>query len=296
MRVSIKIEVVVIGILAGLVACALDASQLFAPLSQEFYRLQFALRGDQPSSPQIVILKIDEESVKEQGKFHWPRSRYVEIVDRLKSLGARAIAFDFSFADATPDDAAFASACLRAGNVFLPVRISHTELGTEYREPPAEIAAAAAGLGHIFLADSSGERVYRVALERGNGPQGYFALSLLVALAGLGIDESEVLPPRATQYRIGPLRVPTGARHEMSVNYAGTGFAQYSCAELYAGRLSAQELQGKLVLVGVQLPNYPAEYQVPTNAPKGAMADILIQANAVDTLLRQRVITPLTIP
>jgi len=52
MRVSIKLEVVIIGVLAGLVACALDASQLFAPLSQEFYRLQFTLAGALPSSAQ----------------------------------------------------------------------------------------------------------------------------------------------------------------------------------------------------------------------------------------------------
>ena len=174
MRISIKREVVIIGVLAGLIAGALDASQLFAPLSQEFYRLQFALRGDQPSSPQIVILTIDEESTKELGKFPWPRSRYAEIVDRLKALGARAVAFGFSFADATPDDAAFASACQRAGNVFLPVRITRTELGTEYREPPIEIASAIAGLGHIFLADSSDERVDKLALERGQRPTGIF--------------------------------------------------------------------------------------------------------------------------
>ena len=115
-------------------------------------------------------------------------------------------------------------------------------------------------------------------------------------MAGLGIDESEVLPPQAAQYRIGPLRIPTSAYHEMPINYAGAGFAQYSCADLYAGRLSAQELHGKLVLIGVQLPGYPAEYKVPALTPKGVMADALIQANATDTLLRQRFITPLTIP
>ncbi len=52
-----------------------------------------------PESGQIVIIDIDEESLKKIGQFPWPRTLMAEMVDRLSELGASAIAFDVVFAE-----------------------------------------------------------------------------------------------------------------------------------------------------------------------------------------------------
>ena len=45
----------------------------------------------------VVIIDIDEESLKEYGQFPWPRTRMADLVSKLHALGAAAIGFDVLF-------------------------------------------------------------------------------------------------------------------------------------------------------------------------------------------------------
>ena len=48
---------------------------------------------------EIVILDLDEESIKLLGQWPWPRHIMASIVDNLKSMGAKSIAFDVVFSE-----------------------------------------------------------------------------------------------------------------------------------------------------------------------------------------------------
>ena len=47
----------------------------------------------------VVIVDIDERSLREHGQWPWPRTRVADLVDKLDDLGASAIAFDIIFAE-----------------------------------------------------------------------------------------------------------------------------------------------------------------------------------------------------
>jgi len=47
----------------------------------------------------VVIVDIDEESLRKYGQFPWPRTLIADMVTRLTQLGAAAIAFDIVFAE-----------------------------------------------------------------------------------------------------------------------------------------------------------------------------------------------------
>ncbi len=84
--------------------------------------LLYVRRPPQPVPADILIVGIDEPSFQELGlAWPWPRRLHAALVDRLAAAGARAIVFDVVFADATTeaDDAMFAAAISRAGNVVL---------------------------------------------------------------------------------------------------------------------------------------------------------------------------------
>lgn len=51
-----------------------------------------------PETPARVV-GVDEESLKTYGQWPWPRARVAEIVDKLREMGAAAIAFDFIFVE-----------------------------------------------------------------------------------------------------------------------------------------------------------------------------------------------------
>jgi adenylate cyclase len=283
----------------GSLIAALASWGVFEPFNDVAYQTLIQLRGPQSVSPEIVIIEIDEGSIDRFGKFPWPRSRYTTLIRRLDALGARAIGFGVFFAGETPDDEAFAEACRSAGNVYLPVRASYTEAGLELALPPEEIRDAAKGLGHAFVASSPDELVEGVAIDQGSADDGYFALSALMALAGLGIDPAEVLPLQDSHYQIGPLRIPVNAVGEMRINYAGgeATFERHPYADVHAPdwRARLASVEGKLVLIDVTAPKVAGSYRVPLGA--GAkMARVYVQANALDTLLRQRFIWATGLP
>src|SRR3954454_9174206 len=47
----------------------------------------------------VVIVDIDEESLRKLGQWPWPRTRVADIITRLTKRGAAAIAFDIIFAE-----------------------------------------------------------------------------------------------------------------------------------------------------------------------------------------------------
>jgi adenylate cyclase len=47
----------------------------------------------------VVIVDIDEESLRKLGQWPWPRTRVADLISRLTKLGAAAIAFDVIFAE-----------------------------------------------------------------------------------------------------------------------------------------------------------------------------------------------------
>lgn len=53
-----------------------------------------------PSTDSVVVVDIDEESLDALGQWPWPRDVMGSIVEKLKAMGAAAIAFDIVFAEA----------------------------------------------------------------------------------------------------------------------------------------------------------------------------------------------------
>ena len=69
----------------------------FQTIELGLYNTRFELRGTRPADPDIVILSIDDNSIEELGAWPWPRSVHAELVRKLTSWGAKAIAFDIMF-------------------------------------------------------------------------------------------------------------------------------------------------------------------------------------------------------
>ncbi len=61
--------------------------------------LRILSRGERASGGETVIAVVDEKSVKELGRWPWPRTLIAGLVDTLKSYGAKAVGFDIVFAE-----------------------------------------------------------------------------------------------------------------------------------------------------------------------------------------------------
>src|SRR4051794_3248879 len=109
-------------ILAALVFVAYQRG-LLDVLEFKSIDLRFQIRGSIPHKLPIVIVNIDQDSFDELDlPWPWPRTLHAELIGKLKSAGAKVIAFDVLFTEPKPDpreDQALADAIRQAGNVIL---------------------------------------------------------------------------------------------------------------------------------------------------------------------------------
>ena len=87
-----------------LLLLALVPLRIADPLPIEELRLRTfdlfqVLRPREQTIRPVVIVDIDEASLKEIGQWPWPRTVVADLVNRLREAGAAAIGFDVIFAE-----------------------------------------------------------------------------------------------------------------------------------------------------------------------------------------------------
>ena len=113
------------------------------------------------ASGDIVLVKIDNESLQQVGRWPWPRRYHAQLIDRLTAAGAKRIFEDVQFFAATDpdDDQKLADAITRSGRVVLPIGSSLHAGNTTADQPPLPMFAA-----HAKLATISWEYNYQNAV------------------------------------------------------------------------------------------------------------------------------------
>ncbi|MFN3966367.1 MAG: CHASE2 domain-containing protein, partial [Endomicrobiia bacterium] len=70
---------------------------------KKFYDYKFLIRGVKKTSSDIVIVEIDENSLKRFGRWPWPRSILAKAIINLKNAGAKVIGTDIIFPEPSQD-------------------------------------------------------------------------------------------------------------------------------------------------------------------------------------------------
>ena len=68
-------------------------------LEAQLLDLRFRLRPLAPPSDDIVLVVIDDQSIREIGRWPWSRAVIAEALERLAAAGARTIGIDLLFAE-----------------------------------------------------------------------------------------------------------------------------------------------------------------------------------------------------
>jgi PAS domain S-box-containing protein len=115
----------------------------------------------------LVLVEIDEPSLRRLDTWPWPRRYHAELLDRLFAAGAETVAFDVDFSSrSTPEaDAAFAAALQRAGKrTVLPVFRPKSQAGAETlgETLPLEMFQRHASLASVIVTPDSDSRVRRI--------------------------------------------------------------------------------------------------------------------------------------
>ncbi|MCP4297825.1 MAG: CHASE2 domain-containing protein, partial [Proteobacteria bacterium] len=97
--ISILIFTIVIAIFNLEDRDAFKALRIFKAIEQKSMDVRFQIRGKRNPGDEIVIVAIDEKSIKKLGRYPWPRRYVAQFVDRITDTGARLLAMDVIYAE-----------------------------------------------------------------------------------------------------------------------------------------------------------------------------------------------------
>jgi diguanylate cyclase len=216
-------------VLAGLVFGLID----FGEAAEDYLRIARNSFHEHRASGDIVIITVDESSLRQFGNWPWPRRYEAQMIDRLDAAGAKRIFFDinFSYPSDQADDRAFAGAIERSGNVTLLARSRQGAYGSTKaitdRPLPIFSKGAKLALGTVRYNYQNAARglPYSAMLDGKRVP------SIASALANVDGAANTSFP---VDYSIKVSTIPT-----------------YSAADVLSGRLPRSAFAGKDVIIGL---------------------------------------------
>ncbi|MBL1176629.1 CHASE2 domain-containing protein [Pantanalinema sp. GBBB05] len=245
---------------------------MFQPLEQIAYRQLFQARGTLSWDEDLVLVAIDDTSLKQLGRFPWSRQQYTRLLGVLSAAKPNVVVFDLVWSEPSPDDGQLAQAMLQHGCVVLAQAWDVT--GVPLLPVPV-LETAAIATGHILKREETDGLVRRVDPQ----VQGQVAL----AIAALQ-SRSLVLSPAPA---LPSLNQP------IWVNWVGKTkrLHQYSFADVIQGKISPQAFQRKIVLVGMTATGLdPLVTPFDRNPPASS---VYLHATVIQNLLQQKALRPL---
>ncbi len=116
---------VALGIVSGVLVCALFLLRIppMPQLDDWLLRQWFLLRGELTHPDDIVIVAIDDESIRQLGRFPWRRSVHAKLLKHLRM--AKVVVMDILFVEPDTehprDDELLSNAIAECGNIILPM-------------------------------------------------------------------------------------------------------------------------------------------------------------------------------
>jgi CHASE2 domain-containing sensor protein/signal transduction histidine kinase len=243
-------------------------------------------------SDEIVIIAIDDESLREMGRWPWSRSTHAKLIEKLELESPRAIGLDIIFSE--PDvnnpeaDVLLARALSDSGKVVLPVFMSQKSNNSFPIEalPLPELASNAAAMGHVHLDISADGIARRVYLREGIGEPywKHFSLALLSITDDAAELELEVnIAEQQEQYS----SMQWYREYPFLIPFAGPPghFRQIGYSQFMSGRYAPGLFKDKIVLIGTTAKGLSDALPTPLSGDSGRMPGVEIIANIIDSIL-----------
>lgn len=294
----------------------------FEMLEEKLYDLRLRIRGKITPPPYVVIVAIDDKSLKKFGRWPWSRDKLARLTEIISRGRAKVIAFNILFAEAEKNDAVFAEAIRKAGNVLLPLAFEFKNKTPPVIEdflyasslsiikntytlnafPPIkavglypcrkELSEAAKGLGHInMFPDKDGTlRMETMVIEYERDL--YPSLDLRIAMVNQGLANEMIILNATESISLGDRIFPTDLKGRSPIYYYGPEgtFPYISASDILEGNVDPDTLREKIVLIGTTALGI---YDLRVTPFSSNMPSVEKHANVVTSLLEGRSIVKL---
>jgi len=246
---------------------------------------------NRPAPSDIIIIAIDEESLKELGRWPWSREVHARLLQQLTRENARAVAFDIIFSEPSitnpSGDRKLSQALKKNGRTTLPVLVEQHRSGGQLIEtlPISILANNAASLGHVDVELDQDGIARSVFLQAGLGSPHWpnFGLALLQS-ADPGYKTLDMGTKRQDAHTSSPLVWARDRKLLIAFSGPPGHFQRISYSQVLKGAYSPGTFDNKLVLIGTTATGLGDALPTPVSGLTHSMPGVEINANIVDTI------------
>ncbi len=238
------------GIIASLITVGIWQLGYWQPFEQVSYNLLFKSRAALPHptwDDRIVVIAIDEASLKQYGRFPWSRDRYQQLLQTLDAAQPDVVGFDVLFSEPTAQDANFAKALAMSGNGVLAIAADSS--GKPISLVPA--LAQVTRQGHIDQRSGSDGITRHNNLYLNQFPSLGVAM-LQVYNESMNNTVRSGNAPQLSQPVVLPISISNLPEQPAWINWVDNTAAvtTYSFADVAQGKVKPEKFANKIVLVG----------------------------------------------
>lgn len=300
-----------------------DPTIIREQLESKTFDLRLRLRSlvkYQTPPKDIIIVSVDEKSIKDIGRWPWRRDVMAELIRKISEGSPRVIGIDIMFSEREnkKTDGKLAGAFKNAGNVVLATAFITTEgvkkivskeipdflwdsafmevkspkgiqwkkwaLKPESVNPPIEEFSKVTSLGHVYTHPDMDAVLRWEFMYVNYGDDCYPSFPLQVARIALGIEMKDMVLYGGSGIKLGSRFIPTDLSGRVLINYRGKegSFHYISASDVIKGNISAELFNNKIILVGTSA---LATYDQKVTPLSANMPGVEKNANVVKSIL-----------
>lgn len=243
----------------------------------------------------VVLVAIDEQSLFELGRWPWSRRLHAQLIDRLRSDGAKVIGFDVMFSEPQHEDPQadrlLARALSKAGNVVLPVVIEKVRRNGQLVEtlPLPELVANASALGRVHAELDADSIARSISLWEGLGQPIWpsFAQAMLTTAGQLPAHHRDTAPQAEIK---APFVLSKQDQRYINFSTSQRQLATLSYVQVLRGEFTPGTFKGKLVLVGATASGMADSLPTPVSGFQQPMSGVEFLANTMISMREQSLV------
>lgn len=308
---------ILIGIFTSLILFFLSSFlYIFQIFELKVIDLNFNIRGVESPSVPVVIVGIDEKSIKKLGRWPFPRNYHAKVINYIDKGSPKQIFLDIFFTEESKDkpenDRILEEAIRNSGKVYLdyffekekalvdkdseefvkkfsfeaPEDYKHNDFAESLIPPVYKIANSVRGLGHSVILEDEDNIIRHTPLFIKYKERIYPSISFIMAADFLKIEEKEISFDSQKFLRFGKLKIPLEKENLMLINYCGPAktFKYISYVDVFERKIPSYYFKDKIVTIGAVATGI---YDIrPT--PFGTMPGIEIIANSLQTIVSKK--------
>lgn len=246
-----------ISIISFLVILISYIFEILLPVENIFYDLRFKIRGPIKKEGNVIIIKIDEDSLSELGRWPWDRKIIAKAVENLFKAGVKIVALDILFPEPSnklSDQALYNS--LKKGNSIIACYFEHVyenvlknntiqKVQTEKLIYPIEIFKKVAKVGFTNVEPDNDGVVRSAILYRDFEGKRYFSFNYLITENIIGKEKIRDLPQKIYINYYGPSEFFDKKNQKITSTFVG-----YSFVNIYKNIIPSFWLKDKIAIIG----------------------------------------------